>query len=280
VFANYLIGLREGLEASLVVGILVAYVVKAGHRQRLSAIWAGTAVAILISLAFAGGLTLTSRSLSDAAQQTFAGTMSIIAVALVTWMVFWMRRTARDLRGELHGRLEHALLSGGGALGVVALVAVLREGIETAMFLWASTSASEGTAAQLGGALLGIATAVAIGWAVYRGALRLNLATFFTWTGAMLIVVAAGVLAYGVRDLQEAGVLPGGGAVAFDVSGSIDEHGPLGTLLGGFFHFDPVTTWLQLAVWATYLFVTLAIYLRPQRPLAPAAARTSERALV
>jgi high-affinity iron transporter len=278
-FANYLIGLREGLEASLIVGILVAYVVKAGHRHRVNAIWAGTGAAILISLAFAAALSITSSSMSDTAEGAFAGTMSIIAVALVTWMVFWMRRTARDLRGELHGRLERALLSGGGALGLVAFVAVLREGIETAMFLWASTSASDGTAAQLGGALLGIATAAAIGWAVFRGALRLNLATFFTWTGAMLIVVAAGVLAYGVRDLQEAGVVPGGGSIAFDVSHSIDEHGPLGTLLGGFFHFDPITTWLQLAVWLTYLVVTLSIYLRPQRPLAPAATRSSERTL-
>jgi high-affinity iron transporter len=195
--------------------------------------------------------------------------MSIVAVALVTWMVFWMRRAAREMRGEMHGKLDKALLSGGFALGLVALVAVLREGLETALFLWASTSASVGTAAALGGALLGIASAVAIGWAVYRGAVRLNLATFFTWTGALLIVVAAGVLAYGVRDLQEAGWLPGGANVAFDVSSSIDEDGPLGTILGGFFHFDPITTWLQLTVWVVYLVVTLAIYLRPQRPSAP-----------
>ena len=279
-FANYLIGLREGLEASLIVGILVAYVVKAGHRHRVKAIWAGTGVAILISLAFAAALAFTSSSLSDTAEKSFAGTMSIIAVALVTWMVFWMRQTARDLRGELHGRLERALVSGGGALGMVAFVAVLREGIETAMFLWASTSVSDGAAAQLGGALLGIASAAAIGWAIYRGALRLNLATFFTWTGAMLIVVAAGVLAYGVRDLQEAGVVPGGGSIAFDVSGSVDERGPLGTLLGGFLHFDPITTWLQLAVWLIYLVVTLSIYLRPQRQPAPAETRSPEHKLV
>ncbi len=275
-FANYLIGLREGLEASLVVGILVAYVVKTGNRHRLPAIWAGTAVAIALSLAFGGILSLTSHSLSDTAESVFAGVMSIVAVALVTWMVFWMRRTAREMRGELHGRLERAMTGGGIALAVVALVAVLREGLETALFLWAATTASEGTAAALGGALLGIATAVAIGWAVYRGALRLNLATFFTWTGALLIVVAAGVLAYGVRDLQEAGVLPGGESIAFDVSATIDEHSPLGTVLGGFFHFDPVTTWLQLTVWVVYLVVTLAGYLRPQRPT-PAAAPATER---
>jgi high-affinity iron transporter len=279
-FANYLIGLREGLEASLVVGILVAYVVKAGQRSRLGAIWAGTGVAVALSLGFGAVLTLTSSSLSEEAEHAFAGTMSIVAVALVTWMVFWMRRTAREMRGELHGRLDKALLSGGFALGVVALVAVLREGLETALFLWAATSATEGTAAALGGALLGIATAVAIGWAVYRGAVRLNLATFFTWTGALLIVVAAGVLAYGVRDLQEAGWLPGGDNLAFDVSANVDEHGPLGTLLGGFFHFDPATTWLQLTVWVVYLVVTLVAYLRPHRPQTPAETAAPQRTLV
>ena len=278
--ANYLIGLREGLEASLIVGILVAYVVKAGHSTRLGAVWAGTGIAIAVSLAFGAALTVTSSSLSEEAEHAFAGTMSIVAVALVTWMVFWMRRTAREMRGEMHGKLDKALLSGGFALGLVALVAVLREGLETALFLWASTSASEGTAAALGGALLGIATAVVIGWAVYRGAVRLNLATFFTWTGALLIVVAAGVLAYGVRDLQEAGWLPGGENYAFDVSSTVDEDGPLGTILGGFFHFDPITTWLQLTVWVVYLVVTLAVYLRPQRPGTPAVVATSESELV
>jgi high-affinity iron transporter len=278
-FANYLIGLREGLEAALVVGILIAYVVKTGNRDKLPMIWAGTAVAVVLSLAFGGILTATSNSLSEEAEHAFAGVMSILAVGLVTWMVFWMRRTARELRGDLHGRLETALTTGGVALAIVALVAVLREGLETALFLWAATSATEGTAAALGGALLGIATAVVIGWAIYRGALRLNIATFFTWTGALLIVVAAGVLAYGVRDLQEAGWLPGGENYAFDVSGSIDEHGTLGTLLGGFFHFDPITTWLQLTVWATYLVVTLAVYLRPHRGGAPVDVTARERSL-
>ena len=279
-FANYLIGLREGLEASLIVGILVAYVVKAGHRQRLGAVWAGTGIAVALSLGFGALLTATSQSLSEEAEHAFAGLMSIIAVALVTWMVFWMRRTAREMRGELHGRLDKALLSGGFALGIVAFVAVVREGLETALFLWAATSASEGTAAALGGALLGILTAVVIGWLVNRGAVRMNLATFFTWTGAALIVVAAGVLAYGVRDLQEAGWLPGGESYAFDLSGTIDEDGPLGTVLGGFLHFDPITTWLQAIVWVVYLVVTLTVYFRPQRPATPVAAEASEPTLV
>jgi high-affinity iron transporter len=279
-FANYLIGLREGLEASLIVGILVAYVVKAGRSDRLGAVWAGTGIAVAVSLGFGALLTATSSSLSEEAEHAFAGVMSILAVALVTWMVFWMRSAAREMRGELHGRLDRALLSGGFALGAVAFVAVVREGLETALFLWAATSAAEGTAAALGGALLGILTAVLIGYLVYRGAVRLNLATFFTWTGAALIVVAAGVLAYGVRDLQEAGWLPGGESLAFDVSASVDEHGPIGTLLGGFLHFDPATTWLQAVVWTAYLVVTLALYLRPNRPATPAEVVASEPSLV
>jgi high-affinity iron transporter len=205
--------------------------------------------------------------------------MSVIAVGLVTWMVFWMRRTAREMRGELHGRLDRALLGGGVALGAVALVAVLREGLETALFLWAATTATTDTYAALGGAVLGIGTALAIGWMVFRGAVRLNLATFFTWTGALLIVVAAGVLAYGVRDLQEAGWLPGGDSYAFDVSGTISEDSPVGTLLGGFFHFDPVTTWLQLGVWAVYLVVTLSLYFRPQPRVVPVSVEAHESSL-
>ncbi len=275
-FANYLIGLREGLEASLIVGILVAYVVKSGNRARLGSVWAGTGIAIGLSLAFGGILTLTSSSLSEEAEHGFAGVMSVIAVGLVTWMVFWMRRTAREMRGELHGRLDKALVGGGIAIGVVALVAVLREGLETALFLWAATTTATDTAAALGGAILGIGTAVVIGWAVYRGAVKMNLATFFTWTGALLIIVAAGVLAYGVRDLQEGGFLPGGDNIAFDVSATVDENSPVGTLLGGFFHFDPVTTWLQLSVWVVYLVVTLALYFRPQRPSVPAPAPARE----
>jgi len=277
VFANYLIGLREGLEASLVIGILVAYLVKTGHRDRLRSIWAGSAIAVVISLAFGGLLTLTSRSLSPDSAHAFAGAMSVLAVGLVTWMVFWMRRAAREMRGELHGRIDRAIGTRGVALALVALVAVLREGLETALFLWATTSDSTGPVVALVGALLGIATAIAIGWGVYRGALSLNLATFFTWTGALLIVVAAGVLAYGIGDLQESRILPGDSSRAFDVSSSIDAHGPVGTLLGGFFHFDPITTWLQLTSWVIYLGVTLILYLRTQRPSPVASPRVRDR---
>src|SRR5436190_10533306 len=209
-FANYLIGLREGLEASLIVCILVAYLVKTERRDALKPVWAGIGVAVLVSLAFGAGLEFGSQELTFQAQEALGGSLSIIAVGLVTWMVFWMRRTARHLKTELHGKLDAALAMGTGALVATAFLAVGREGLETALFVWASVhAASDGTPRPLVGVALGLATAVLLGWLFYRGALKINLAKFFTWTGAMLVVVAAGVLAYGFHDLQEADWVPG-----------------------------------------------------------------------
>ena len=220
-FANYLIGLREGLEASLVVSILVAYLVKSGNRHRQGPIWIGTAVAVGLSVAFGALLTFTSNSMSFEAQEAFGGSLSIIAVGFVTWMVFWMRRTARHLSTELRGRIDAALAMGTLALAVTALIAVGREGLETSLFIWSAVRATGDTSSPLIGASLGLVSAVVLGWLFYRGALRINLAKFFTWTGAALIVVAAGVLSYGVHDLQEANWLPGLNSLAFDVSSTI-----------------------------------------------------------
>lgn len=194
------------------------------------------------------------------------GSLSIIVVGLVTWMVFWMRRTARHLKADLHGKLDAALRMGTGALVATALLAVGREGLETALFVWASVRASgEGTSAPLIGVLLGIATAIVLGYLFYRGALKINLAKFFTWTGGMLVIVAAGVLAYGIRDLQEARFLGGLSDKAFDVSATIPPDSWYGTLLKGVLDFQPDPTVLQVLVWSLYLVVTMCFFLAPQR---------------
>ncbi|MEZ5117005.1 MAG: iron uptake transporter permease EfeU [Candidatus Nanopelagicales bacterium] len=274
--ANFLIGLREGLEAALVVGILVAYLVRTGNRDKLPILWSGVALAVGLSLAFGAVLTFTSRTMSFQAQEAFGGLLSIVAVAFVTWMVFWMKRAARHIKGELHGQLDRALTAGGIALAVVAFVAVVREGLETALFLWTAVKATGTTTQPILGGALGLATAVVLGYLLYRGALRLNLATFFRWTGAALIVVAAGVLAYGVHDLQEAGILPGLTNLAFDVSGAVPPDSWYGTVLKGTVNFSPRTTWLELIVWLAYLVPTMVLYFRPvrsaQRRPAPVAA--------
>jgi high-affinity iron transporter len=277
--ANYLIGLREGLEATLVVVILVAYLVKSRRTELLGRIWAGVAVAVAVSLGFGALLTFGPRGLSFEAQEALGGTLSVLAVGFVTWMVFWMARSARHLSGDLKGAVDKAAAAGGLSLVLVAMLAVGREGLETALFLWAATQAATGTsgssAGPLLGAALGLLTAVVLGYLFYRGALKINLSRFFFWTGAILIVVAGGVLSYGVHDLQEAGILPGLGSLAFDVSGAIPPTSFLGTLLKGTLNFSPATTWLEGAAWLVYVVTTMTLFLRVIRrsgtPAAPPA---------
>ncbi|MCY7372613.1 MAG: FTR1 family protein [Spirochaetaceae bacterium] len=267
--ANYLIGLREGLEATLVVSILVAYLVKTGHRDRLASIWVGVAAAIVLSIGFGALLTFTSSNLSFEAQERFGGLMSIVAVSFVTWMIFWMRRTARFLKSELQGKLDTALMMGTLALAVTAFIAVAREGLETSLFLWAAAQSTGTGATPIVGATLGILTAVVLGYLLYRRAVSINLARFFTWTGAGLIIVAGGVLAYGVHDLQEAGDLPGLNNLAFDVSAAIPPDSWYGVLLKGIFNFSPATTWLEAAAWLLYVVPVMVLFFRPSRAQAP-----------
>jgi high-affinity iron transporter len=262
VFANYLIGLREGLEAALVVSILVAYLVKVGRRDRLPVVAGGVAVALVVSIGFGALLTYTSTSLlaDFQSQEIFGGTMSAVAVALVTWMVFWMRGTARGMRAELDGRLSSALELGALAVALTAFVAVAREGLETALFFWSAVQAAGGTVAPVSGFSLGIASAVVLAWLLYRRSVKLNLARFFTWTGAGLIVIAAGVLGYAVHDLQEGGVIGGLQALAFDLSDQISLSSWYGALLKGIFNFTPQTTMAQAIAWVCYLIPVMAVF--------------------
>jgi high-affinity iron transporter len=266
---NYLIGLREGLEATLVVVILVAYLVKSGRRGLLPRIWGGVAVAVVVSLAFGALLSFGPRGMTTAAQETLGGALSIVAVGFVTWMVMWMARSARTLSGELKGQVDKAAAAGGISLTVVAMLAVGREGLETALFLWAATqAAASGSGSSSGpllGAALGLLTAVVLGYLFYKGAVKINLGRFFTWTGAILIVVVAGVLSYGVHDLQEGGVLPGLNSLAFDLRSVFTEDTWIGTLLKGTVNFTPNTTWLQAVVWVAYVAVTMTCFFRVVR---------------
>lgn len=283
-FANFLIGLREGLEAALVVGIVVAYLVRTDRRDLLRFVWLGVGIAIAVSLAFGALLTYGPRGLTFEAQELIGGLLSIAAVALVTWMIFWMARASRGLSGVLRSQVDRAAEAGGLAIVVVALLAVGREGLETALFLWAATQAATAQGASttepLAGALLGLLTATVLGYLVYRGALRLDLRRFFTWTGAFLVVVAAGVLAYGVHDLQEARFLPGLDDLLFDVSETIDPSSWYATLLKGIFNFSPATTKLEAAVWALYLVPVLTLFLLATRRPRPADQRAHATAEV
>ncbi|WP_423923160.1 iron uptake transporter permease EfeU [Frigoribacterium sp. 2-23] len=268
--ANYLIGLREGLEAALVVGILIAYLVKVGRRDVLPRLWVGVVAAVVVSLGIGALLTFGAYGLTFQAQETIGGLLSIIAVGFVTWMVFWMARTARGLRGELESGLAKALTGGAWAVVALGFLSVGREGIETALFLWATVQSTGGGATPMLGALLGVVTAIVIEIAIYRGVVRIDLGRFFAVTGWALIVVAAGVLAYGVGDLQEAAVLPGGSALAFDVGAAIPPTSWYGVLLQGLVNFTPTPTWAQVVVWLAYIAVVIPLFLRATRRRRPA----------
>jgi high-affinity iron transporter len=269
VLGNFLIGLREGLEASLVVSILIAFLVRTDRRHVLPKVWLGVGIAVAISVGVTFALALTEQALTFTAQEAFGGTLSIVAVGFVTWMIFWMRRTARTISGELRGRLEDAIQLGSTAVVVMAALAVGREGLETALFFFTAAQAAGQTTEPLIGFLLGIAAAVLLAYFVYRGAVKLDLGKFFMVTGVLLIFVAAGILAYGVHDLQEAAILPDLTSLAFDVSAAVPPDSWYGVLLKGVFNFSPQTTWLEAVVWVAYVAVVLTLFLRPQRVAAP-----------
>jgi high-affinity iron transporter len=198
-------------------------------------------------------------------QEAFGGTASLVAVGFVTWMVFWMRRTSRFLKQELDGKLDAALALGPLALLLTGFIAVGREGLETALFLWSAIQSTQEATVSTTSAFAGLIASALLGYAFYRGAVQLNLKTFFTWTGGALVVVAAGVAAYGVHDLQEAGVLGGLNDRAFDISDTIPPSSWYGTLLKGIFNFQPNPTWLQVWVWLAYLVPVLFFFFRPAK---------------
>ena len=268
--SNALIGLREGLEAALVVVILVAFLVKTDRRWALRHVWVGVVTAVVLSGGLAAALTFGTRQLSFETQELIGGSASILAVGFVTAMVFWMRSAARTISGELKGRLDKALDLGPLAVALVGFLGVGREGLETAIFFYATTEAAgAGNNTPLLGWLLGLGAAIVLGWLIYRGAVQINLGSFFRWTGIALVLVAAGILAYGIHDLQEARFLPGLQTLAFDVSGVIPPDSWYATLLKGILNFTPATTVLQAVAWTAYVVVVLTLFLRPVKAPAP-----------
>jgi high-affinity iron transporter len=276
--ASYLIGLREGLEMVLVVSILVAYLVKTGRRKQLLPVWLGVLAAVAVSLTFGWVLTYVSSTVLYGPQhELFDAITSVIAVGLVTWMIFWMRRTARRLSGELRGRLDGAIGMGVGAVVGIAFLAIVREGLETTLLFFASAQGAT-TSAPLVGLGVGVASAVVLGVLLYFGAIRINLSTFFTVSGVLLIFVAAGIFKYAIHDFQEAGVLPGLSTHAFDISGVLDPSSWYGAVVSGLFNITPQPSVLEMVAYVVYLVPVLVLFLWPSRAkkAAPAAAAAPE----
>lgn len=288
--AALLIGLREGLEAALIVSILIAYARKLGRDDLRRRIWFGVVAAVVLSAAIGAVFTFGRSRLTFKAQEIIGGSMSLLAVAMITAMVVWMVNTGPKLKKTLEDGVDSAVMTGSGtALTVLAFVSVAREGIETTLILWGWTD----TATALLGALIGIGLAVILGWGLFKGILRIDLGRFFTWSGAFLLVVAGGILAYGIHDLQEAAVLPGpfsgapispthprtgevltgfadypfwGAAFpfgwAFDLSDQISPDSFLAALLKGTVGFVPQMSWLEVTAWFIYMALVIPPFTR------------------
>jgi high-affinity iron transporter len=262
-FSNYLIGLREGIEAALVVSILLTYLVRTNRNPLIRFVWYGVAAAVVASIFIAVGLESISGELSETLEPIFAGTVSFVAVGFVTWMIFWMKRSAKTISSDLRNQLDSAAVSGGAiAVAAMALVAVLREGAETAIFFWAAAHATGNSLASVVGLVLGLGTAVIVGWIFYRSASTINLSKFFKITSILLVFVAAGVLSYGIHEFQEVGWLPGDGNVLIDLSGVLIEGSFLATLAAGLLNLKPTTTTLQVIGYAIYSITVLYFLLR------------------
>ena len=262
-FGSGLIGLREGLEAAIVVTILVAFLVKSDRRDALKWVWLGVTAAIVMTVAVFLVIQFGENTISGLAAEAIAGIASLIAVAIVTTMVLWMKKAAATLSGELRGEMARALETGGLAVLSLAFFAVGREGVETALFMVGYAEAK--TLWPLAGLIVGVLIAVAIAYGMYIGAVRINLAKFFSYTGAFLIVVAAGILSYGIGALQTVGWLPGLANKAFDVTSWFNWSSWYGEVIQGIFNVTPTPTILQFALWLTYLVIVLGAVPTPAR---------------
>lgn len=259
----FLITLREGLEMSLIVGILLAYLARTGHRREFSAVWAGVAGAVAVSVLAGGVIFGTAGQLEGRSEQLFEGFAMFTAVGVLTYMIFWMRRQAVTIRSELQAKVSEALRVGSrAALVLLTVVSVGREGVETALFLFATVRASSSVAASAG-AFLGLGASVLLGWSLYKGTYRLDLRAFFTVTSALLLLVGAGLFVRGAGELQEAGLLPPMVPHVWDTSAVVSQASPAGALLEAIFGYTSTPSLLQVVLYLAYLAVFGWCYFRP-----------------
>jgi high-affinity iron transporter len=276
----YLIMLREGIEAALIVGIIAGYLAQTGHRRYLRAVWAGCALAAALCLAIGLGLHWASAEFPQKQQEMFESVVALVAVGILTSMVFWMKTAARSIKTQLHDKVDSSMRNSSGA--VVALIAMAffavgREGLESVFFLLAIFEQSSGAYVPLG-ALLGLLTAIGVGVLIYYGGVRLNLRRFFRYTGVFIIIVAAGLLAGGLRSLHEAGIWNGLQQVVADWSGVLPKDGAVGTVLAGMFGYTDTPTLGEALIYAGYLIPALILFFMPSSGAgAPVARRVAAR---
>ena len=277
---TFVIGLREGLEAALIVGIVAAFLAQRGRSDALRLVWLGIALAIGACVLFAVALQIFSSSLPQQQQEALETVISIVAVVMVTYMIIWMRRNSRHLKHDLEAATSSALATGTAwALIGMAVLAVLREGFETSVFLLAAFQASGSALAAGFGALLGIGAAVAIGWGIFHGGVRIDLARFFRITGVVLVFVAAGLVASAINTAHEAGWVTFGQAQVADLNWLMPPGSIISALLTGVLGIQPQPVAIEVVGWLLYLVPMLVIVLWPAaarpRPVSPPVTATA-----
>lgn len=277
--ATFVIGLREGLEAALIVGIVAAFLGQKGDRRSMRAMWAGVGLAVAFCIGVAYALSLAGQRLPLQAKETMEGVLTLIAVAGVTYMLVWMRRNSRHLKSDLEARASDALSQNSTkALIVLAFVAVIREGLETAIFLFAILEGSNNVPVGLTGASIGILVASVMGYGIFKGGVRIDLGRFFRVTGIVLVVVAAGLVAAALHEFAEAGWITIGQSPAVDLSGLIQTGSLWASLFTGFLGLQPVPTYAEIVGWGLYLIPVGWYVIRPTRPQVVLPAPAKERA--
>lgn len=268
-FAAALITFREGLEAALIVGIVLGYLKKTGHMDRQWSVWWGVVAAIVASLAAALGLQAVGARFEGRAEEVFEGVTMLLAAGVLTWMVFWMQTQGRRIKGQLEEEVRQAVAAEQSwALFSLAFLAVVREGIETVLFLSAAVFASSPVQTLTGG-LIGLAVAVVVGWLLFAASVRLDVRRFFQVTGMLLIVFAAGLVAHGVHEFQEAGVLPILVEHVWDINHLLDENGTLGSILKSLFGYNGNPSLIEVLSYVGY-YVVIGLATWRRKPVAKA----------
>lgn len=280
--SGLLTGLREGVEAALIVAIACAYLTRTGNARHLGKVAVGALAAVAVSAVMGVALFVALGELTAPYEQLFEAVTMLIAAGVVSWMLFWMRRQAASVRSQLQRAVDRVLGDGTAwGLAVLAFSAVIREGLESALFLAGQATAASGHAAGaagagsggppadagalsvLLGALAGLGAAAVLGVGIYRGSRRLDLARFFRWTGVFLVFIAAGLVSRAISELVEIGWIGVGTGNAFDISVILPHDAGIGMFLRALLGYSATPEWVTLATWATYIAVVLALYLRP-----------------
>lgn len=262
----FLIMLREGIEAALIVGIIAGFLQQSGHAHLMSRVWAGVGLAVALCVLLGAGIFYAGGEMPQKQQETMVGVLGLVAVAMLTYMLLWMKKAAGSMKQQLHDSVRAALNQGGSgmALVVMAFLAVVREGLESVFFLFAVFAQSPNWKMPVG-AVLGLVSAAVVGMLVYQGGVRLNLTRFFRVTGVFLILVAAGLFSGAFRALHEAGIWNVGQQIVADFSHILHEDSPIGVILGGFFGYTDHPNVSDIVTYLLYLCPVLFWFLRSEK---------------